>query len=36
MTAVSVLALAIWVAVLARAMWLVVHPHRRQVSTARW
>ena len=31
MDAVSVLALVIWVAVLARAAWLVAHPQRRAV-----
>lgn len=29
MTALSALALLIWVAVLVRAAWLVVHPRRR-------
>jgi hypothetical protein len=33
MTALSALALLIWVAVLVRAAWLVVHP-RRRVATA--
>lgn len=34
MTALSALALLIWVAVLVRAAWLVVHP-RRRVSAVR-